>query len=168
MIVMENSLLFCPFCGQELVRRFVPEEGRERLVCQQNHILYENPKVVAGAIPIADERIWLARRAIEPRAGTWTFPSGFMELGETVEDAARREALEEMNLEIQLTGLLNVYSRPSSPTVFIVYTAQAFGPATPGHESLEVRAYRPEEIPWDELAFWSTHMALKDWLRIHS
>lgn len=161
---MHYDLAFCPVCGLDLERRYVPDEARERLICSRDHILYENPKVVAGTIPVADGRIWLGRRAIEPRAGTWTLPSGFLEMGESVEEGAVRETFEELNLKVRLTGLLNVYSRPISPNVFIVYTADALGPATAGHETLEVRAYKPAEIPWDDLAFWSTHMALRDWL----
>ncbi|HZT95326.1 MAG TPA: NUDIX hydrolase [Chloroflexota bacterium] len=155
---------YCPVCGGSLELRLVAGETRERLVCPENHILYENPTVVAGTIPFSDGRVWLLRRAIEPRAGTWTFPAGYMEIGESVEDAASRETLEEICLEVEIGRLLNVYSWPETSIVFVVYLAEASGLAAAGDEALEVRAFAPSEIPWDDLAFRSTHEALKDWM----
>jgi ADP-ribose pyrophosphatase YjhB (NUDIX family) len=129
------------------------------------HITYLNPNVVAGAIPVACSRIWLLRRAIEPRLGAWTYPAGYMEMGETVEEAARRETREELNLDIRIERLLGVYSRPPMTTVVIVYLATAISGASVGHETLEVGSFAPSEIPWDELAFWSTRAALTDWVK---
>jgi ADP-ribose pyrophosphatase YjhB (NUDIX family) len=157
---------FCPSCGGGLLHRFVPEEERERLVCAGcGAIHYVNPKVVAGTIPVADGRVWLLRRAIEPRLGWWTFPAGFMEMGESVEEAAVRETLEELNLEVRLTGLLNVYSLPTMTTVHIIYRAEALSQPSLGKEALELASFPPEEVPWDDLAFWSTRAALEDWVR---
>jgi len=158
--------VFCEVCGGPLVERFVPEEERDRLVCVHcGHIHYINPKIVAGTIPVAAGRVWLLRRAIEPRLGAWTFPAGFMEMGETVEEAAARETLEELNLRVRLGRLLNVYSRHVTSTVHIVYLAEALSEPTGGKETLEFASFGPGEIPWDELAFWSTREALEDWIR---
>jgi ADP-ribose pyrophosphatase YjhB (NUDIX family) len=154
---------FCPTCGSGLDRKFVELEGRDRLVCPAGHIHYENPNVVAGTIPVRDGRVWLLRRSIEPRTGFWTFPAGYMELGESAEEAAARETLEEIGLDVKLTGLLNVYSRPEAVAVFIVYLATAEGEAIACDEALEVRAFAPHEVPWEDLAFWSTRRALEDW-----
>ncbi len=156
---------YCPICGEALELRLVPGETRDRLVCPKDHILYENPTVVAGTMPVSDGKVWLLRRAIEPRLGTWTFPAGYMEIGESVEEAAARETLEEICLDVKITGLLNVYSRPMTPIVFVVYLAEAPGQASAGDEALEVKAFAPDEIPWDDLAFWSTREALDDWVR---
>jgi ADP-ribose pyrophosphatase YjhB (NUDIX family) len=155
---------FCPTCGESLDRRFVEVEGRDRLVCVAGHIHYENPNVVAGTIPVHDGKVWLLRRAIEPRTGYWTFPAGYMELGESAEEAAARETLEEIGLDVKLTGLLGVYSRPEALAVFIVYMATAAGEAKALDEALDVRAFGSHEIPWDDLAFWSTRRALEDWV----
>jgi len=155
--------LFCPTCGASLECRYVETEGRDRLVCESGHIHYQNPHVVAGTLPIHDGKVWLLRRAIEPRYGYWTFPGGFMELGESVEQAALRETLEEIRIQVRLTGLLNVYSRAEATNVFVVFMAEADGTATAGDEALEVRAFSPMEIPWTELAFWSTGQALEEW-----
>lgn len=156
--------VYCPVCGGNLERRLVAAEGRDRLVCPDGHIHYENPNVVAGTIPVHDGKVWLLRRAIEPRRGFWTFPAGFMELGESVEEAAARETLEEIGLDVKLAGPVRVYSRPEASAVFIVFWADAGPDATAREECLEVGLFGPEEIPWDDLAFWSTRTALDDWV----
>lgn len=145
--------------------QFVPDEERERLVCQScGHIYYINPKVVAGLIPVYNGSVWLLRRAIEPRLGYWTFPAGYMEMGETVEQAAVRETREELNLDVRLIRLLSVYSWEQLSTVHVVYVAEALSQPTGGKETLEFRLFPSEEIPWEELAFHSTRAALRDWL----
>ncbi len=163
---MTGARSFCPTCGQGLAQSFIQTEGRERLVCPEGHILYENPNVVAGTLPQTARGIWLLRRSIEPRYGFWTFPAGYMEIGESVEEAAARETLEEIGLDVKLTGLLNVYSRAEATAVFVVYLAEAEGTATARDEALEVREFQPAEIPWDDLAFWSTRRALEDWVSL--
>lgn len=156
---------FCPGCGQPLEMQFVEAEDRHRLVCTQcSEIHYINPKVVAGVMPVVDGRVWLLRRAIQPRLGTWTFPAGFMEMGETVEQAAQRETFEELHLEVRLIRLLNIYSRTESPTVLIVYLAEALTEPTGGSEALEFACFGPDEIPWADLSFWNTEAALRDWI----
>lgn len=157
---------FCPTCGNALERRFVEIEGRDRLICDDGHIHYENPNIVAGTIPVFEGRVWLLRRAIEPRLGFWTFPVGFMEMGESVEEAAVRETLEEIGLDVKLTSLLGVYSRPEATAVLVAFMAEATSDAAALHEALEVRAFAPDEVPWDELAFWSTRRAMEDWVRL--
>jgi ADP-ribose pyrophosphatase YjhB (NUDIX family) len=161
---ISSPLAFCPVCGKELRERFVDEEERDRLVCVDcGHIYYQNPKIVAGTIPVKDASVWLLRRAIEPRRGFWTFPAGFMEMGETVEEAAIRETLEELNMQVELDGLVGIYSRPEMMTVHIIYQARAVSEPAGGKESLEFRLFVPGEIPWGELAFWTTRRALEDW-----
>jgi ADP-ribose pyrophosphatase YjhB (NUDIX family) len=160
-----HPALYCPACGSPLTTRYVAEEQRERLVCTAcERIHYLNPTIVAGVIPVADEQVWLLRRGIEPRIGAWTFPAGFMELGETLEDAAVRETREELNLDVSLDGLLNVYSLPGMTTVHVVYVGRALSTASVGHETLEVGLFHPVDIPWDDLAFRTTHLALGEWI----
>jgi ADP-ribose pyrophosphatase YjhB (NUDIX family) len=156
---------FCPACGNRLETQYVEEEGRERPVCVVcGRIHYRNPVVVAGLLPLVDGRLWMLRRAIEPRYGFWTFPAGYMELGETVEQAAIRETREELNLDVELDRLLGVYSFAHISTVHVIYRARALTEPSAGSEALDIGCFSAREIPWDELAFATTHQALTDWV----
>jgi ADP-ribose pyrophosphatase YjhB (NUDIX family) len=163
-ILSPGTMRFCPLCATALRRAPVPPDQREQAVCPAcEFVFYLNPKVVAGTIPELDGRILLTRRSINPGRGLWTFPGGFVDFGETVSDAAVRETLEETGLEVDLTGLLNVYSYPGSP-VIIVYTARVRGGTlTPCAENDQLEWLAPAEIPWDRLAFDSTREALREW-----
>lgn len=149
--------------------RQIPEgDNRERMVCADcGHVAYENPKVIVGAVVVADDRILMCRRAIEPRKGFWTLPAGYMELGETLEEGAAREALEEAEAVIAIDGILGVFSIARIGQVQVIFRARFAdsGPPVfgPGEESQEVRLFGPNEIPWDEIAFPSVHWALNAW-----
>ena len=153
---------FCPRCAGEADVAF-PRSLR----CPHcGYGAFYNPKPVASAIPWdADGRIVLLRRAFDPGAGLWTFPGGFVDLGESVEDAARREAREELEIDVDLGGLVGVYSREDERVVLIVFEARAAGTPRTTEEATEVGHFAPDDIPWDELAFWSTERALRDLLR---
>jgi len=162
---------FCHQCGAAVTLRFVPEEQRDRLVCDAcGFTHYLNPRVVAGVIPERDggaggRQALLMRRALEPRRGYWTPPGGYVELGESTEEAALREGLEEVGLTLKLAGLLGVYSRPAVGVVVVVYRARAVeAEPTLGAEALEARWFAAGEIPWDDLAFETTVRALRDWV----
>lgn len=158
---------FCTECGGRVADQWVSVEGRSRLVCQQcGYIHYLNPKVVAATLPIVDGRVVLIRRANEPAYGAWSYPAGYMEMGETVEEAARRETREETCLEVKLTTLLNVYSRGPAGVVVVAYLAESVGgEMAPGNECMDIRLFAPDEIPWDKLAFPTVVWALRDWVR---
>ncbi|MFN0093876.1 MAG: NUDIX hydrolase [Dehalococcoidia bacterium] len=155
---------YCMQCGQRLTTAVPEGDSKRRLVCLDcGFIHYINPRPVAGTIPIrADGRFLLLRRAIEPRRGRWVFPGGYMDVGETAEDAAARETREEANLEIANLQLLGVYTRPEPGVVVIVYTAEATTDGEAGDEALELGWFGADEIPWDDLAFDSTVSALRD------
>jgi len=161
-----SQLKFCPLCGAPLVDRYLDEEQHTRKVCSGcGYIFYLNPKVAAGVVPRQDDVIWLVRRNIPPAAGRWTFPGGYVDMGESVPEAAVREALEETGLNVRLDGLLNVYSYSDVGVVLVAYRGSVIGgKAVLTPESREIRAFRPEDIPWDELAFASTRDALRDYL----
>jgi ADP-ribose pyrophosphatase YjhB (NUDIX family) len=146
---------FCSQCGKEVEQKIPQGETLLRAVCPAcKTIHYQNPKIVAGCIPERDGKILLCRRAIEPRLGLWTFPAGFMELGESTEEAAARETLEEANARVKIQSLYALFSLPHVDQVYVVYRAilqdHNFGP---GEESLEVQLMTIEAIPWDQLAF---------------
>jgi ADP-ribose pyrophosphatase YjhB (NUDIX family) len=134
------------------------------MVCSHcGYSAYYNPKPVAAAIPLDEHgRVILLRRGFDPGRGLWTFPGGFVDLGESVEEAARRETDEELGLAVELGTLVGVYSRAEDRVVLIVFRARAEGRARTSPEAVEVRAFEPREIPWEELAFWSTTLALRD------
>jgi ADP-ribose pyrophosphatase YjhB (NUDIX family) len=158
---------FCPRCGGGLEARLLKDSEPTRLVCAGcEFVFYLDPKVAACTICMVDGGIVLLRRGIEPQYGKWVFPGGFVDRGELVTDAAVRETREEVNLRVGITGILDAYSFPGSEVVVIVYAAEVLG-GTPeaGDETLEVRVFPPEELPWDELAFESTRAALRDYLR---
>jgi ADP-ribose pyrophosphatase YjhB (NUDIX family) len=152
------------------VRRVPEGDTTERYVCGDcGHIYYANPKIVVGSVVSEGDRILLCRRAIAPRIGFWTLPAGYLEEHETPEDGARREAREEALCELILDGLLGVYSIPRLSQVQLIYRAklsakrldtEQFGA---GAESLEVRLFNWDDIPWTEIAFPSVHWALNHW-----
>ena len=153
---------FCPRCASAAEVRFPRSIGCP--AC--GYVAYFNPDPVACAIPVADDgRVWLLRRGFDPGGGRWTFPGGFVDLGESVEAAARREVREELAIDVELGELLGVYSRADDRVVLIVFVALALGEPSTTPEASEVRAFPMEALPWDELAFWSTRAALEDLTR---
>jgi ADP-ribose pyrophosphatase YjhB (NUDIX family) len=152
-----------PWDPPDNFKKRVPDgDNRERLVCDDcKFVLYQNPKIVAGSVVTHDGRILLARRAIEPRKGFWTLPAGYMEYGETTEQAAQREAIEEACATIEIDRLLAVYSIARIGQVQIMYRARLAAPDIAcGAESAEVRLFDWNDIPWEELAFPTVVWAL--------
>lgn len=147
--------------------RRVPEgDTREREVCAVcGYIAYQNPKIVVGSVAVAaDGRVLLCRRAIDPRAGYWTLPAGYLELGETCAEGALREAREEANATLAIEGVLAIYSIARIGQVQVIHRARLAAPQfSPGEETLETRLFAWEEIPWPEIAFPSVHWALHAW-----
>ena len=152
-----------PWDPPEHFEKRVPEgDNRERLVCGRcEFIHYQNPKIVAGAVCTWEDKILLARRAIEPRKGAWTLPAGYMELGETIEQAAQREAREEACASIEIDRLLAMYSVARIGQVQIMYRARLLSPdVAAGPESEDVALVTWDQIPWEELAFPTVVWAL--------
>jgi len=158
---------FCPRCAGKLENRVLKEGDPDRLVCEAcGFVFYLGPKLVAGAIVELDGEIVLIQRAIEPGYGRWTFPGGFVERGEVAEAAAARETLEETGLEVEATGIVGLYTYEDQVPAIVVFAAEATGgEPEPLDETLDVRAFPREGLPWAEMAFPSTEHALKDYLR---
>ena len=164
---MATSLNFCPRCGSALRFGEVAGDQRHRLSCPEcGHVLYVNPRLVVTTLPVTDAgEIVLIKRGIEPGVGEWAQPGGFLEVDETVHEAAIRETLEETGLLVEPGDIVGLYTRLEAAVVTIVFEARIVGgtpTATP--EATEVRAYAPEAIPWPEIAFRTTTWALRDWL----
>lgn len=149
--------------------RAVPDgDTRERLVCTRcGHIDYQNPKIIVGSVIAHDDRVVLCRRAIEPRRGFWTLPAGYLELGETAEEGAAREAWEEAGARIAFDGLLAVFSISRIGQVQLIFRAGFADPRAPAHaagpESEAVELFDWADIPWSDLAFPSVRWALEAW-----
>jgi len=167
---MASSLNFCSRCGGQLMFGTIQGEDRERLACEAcNHIAYVNPRLVVTTLPITEAgEIVLIRRGIEPGVGFWAQPGGFLEVDETVHEAAIRETWEETGLLVVPGDIVGLYTRLEAAVVTIVFEARIVGGiATPTPEATEIIAYAPDAIPWPDIAFKTTLWALRDWLRLH-
>jgi ADP-ribose pyrophosphatase YjhB (NUDIX family) len=163
------TVRFCSRCGTELVFGPLDGEHRHRLVCPDcAFIAYVNPRLVATTLPITDAgEVVLIRRGIEPAIGAWAQPGGFLEVDETVHEAAVRETIEETGLLVEPGEIVGLYSRLEASVVVLVYEARIVGGAArPTPEATEVVAFRPEAIPWAGIGFRTTYWALVDWLRL--
>ncbi len=160
---------FCPRCGGTLEKRLLKPTEPKRLVCQScAFIFFQDPKVVAGTIFSLDGGIVLLKRGVEPASGKWVFPGGYVDRGESVQDAAIRETKEESRLDVRIQSLLNVYSYPRSPNVIVVYAAEVIGgELSAGDESVEAGTFAASEIPWSELGFPSTKDALQEYISLY-
>jgi ADP-ribose pyrophosphatase YjhB (NUDIX family) len=157
---------YCSQCGSDRIELRIPDGDHvPRFVCPQcATVHYQNPKVVVGSLPEWDDRVLLCRRAIEPRYGFWTLPAGFLENGETIFAGAARETLEEARARVEIGELYTVISLPQISQLYLMFRARLldldFGP---GPESLEVRLFREDEIPWEELAFRTIGRTLRSY-----
>lgn len=161
-----KTVSYCSRCGSS-VRVEVPAgDNLPRYVCNGcATVHYENPLIVVGCVPEHAGQILLCRRAIEPRLGYWTLPAGFMELGESMAEAAARETLEEACAVVRIDSLLASVNVLTAGQVHVFFRAILPEPRfAPGSESLEVELFEPGEIPWQELAFTSNRIALEQYL----
>ena len=162
------NLNFCSRCGSPLVFGPLPNEERDRLACAScGFIAYINPRLVVSTLPVTETgEVVLLRRGIEPGYGAWAQPGGFLEIDETAHHGAIRETLEETGLIVEPTDVVGIYTRPQAAVVVVAWEARVVGgEAGPTSESLDVRAFAPDAIPWPLLAFQTTEWALHDWLR---
>jgi ADP-ribose pyrophosphatase YjhB (NUDIX family) len=163
----KSLIKFCNSCGAPVTHRIPEGDNLHRAVCDAcGTIQYENPKVVVGCVPVRGDRILLCKRAIEPRYGLWTLPAGFMENGETLEEGAMREAMEEAHANVEIEELYTVFSVPHISQVHMMFRARLVNDDFhAGIESLEVKLVTAEEIPWHELAFTVVRRTLEHFLQ---
>jgi ADP-ribose pyrophosphatase YjhB (NUDIX family) len=163
---------YCPECGTKLQMRWVSTESRERLTCVVcNAIRYENPKILVALMVTYGDCLLMCRRGHAPAEGLWTPPAGFMEQGETLEEAAARETLEEAGVRLASQDLVlyAVTNLPRISEVYVCFRATAASAAcSPGSESLEVGYFTESDIPWDRLAFPEMASFLRLFFREHS
>ena len=162
--MFQNTIKHCRNCGAAVVLR-LPDDGdtKERAVCPAcNTVHYVNPLNVVGTVPYLGDRILLCKRNIEPRWGKWTLPAGFMELGETLEQGAARETVEEAGAQFEMQALFSILNVTRVGQVHFYYRAQLTSDQfDPGHETIEAKLFLEDEIPWEELAFHTVKTTLK-------
>jgi ADP-ribose pyrophosphatase YjhB (NUDIX family) len=142
-------------------------EDRERPTCLNcGFIHYLDPKVAVAVVLGDADGVLLGKRRVDPGAGLWSFPAGYVNRGEVLEEAAVREVLEEVGLTVQLTGIVGVYSELGQPVVLIVYSGQVEAgiPSPDGVEVSEVRRFPLDRLPV-KLAFPHDRRVLEDWKR---
>jgi ADP-ribose pyrophosphatase YjhB (NUDIX family) len=154
---------FCSACGHPVSLRIPPGDNRERFVCEHcGAVHYQNPRNVVGTVPVWEDKVLLCRRAIEPRYGYWTLPAGFMEIGETTAEAAARETLEEAGARVEVQHLFSLLNVPHVHQVHLFYLARLLDlDIEAGEESLEVRLFDEDEIPWEDIAFPTVGQTLR-------
>ncbi len=138
---------YCPHCGAQLTPT-TTHDGARAACGRCGWVHYEDPKVAVAVLVGRDGKLLLNQRAIEPGLGAWSFPSGYVNRGEQLEEAAAREVLEETHLEVEIDELFGVYSYRGNPVVLIVYTAIApRGEPRPGPEVAAVGWFAPDALP---------------------
>jgi ADP-ribose pyrophosphatase YjhB (NUDIX family) len=164
---LEPIVRFCSRCGGRLAFGSVPGEERDRLACTAcGFVAYVNPRLVVTTLPVTERgEVILIRRGIEPGRGLWAQPGGFLEIDETVSEAAVRETLEETGLQVETGAIVGLYSRVEAAVVVVAFEARIVG-GVPSltRESTETRPFAPAEIPWSEIAFETSVRALCDWV----
>lgn len=146
----------------------LPEgDDRLRYTCDQcGTVFYQNPKIVAGALPTWEDKILICRRAIEPSVDKWTLPAGYLENGETIEECAIRETREEAGACIKDLTPYAVVNLPDINQVYFMFRARLEDEMySAGAESREVKLVHPDGIPWEEIAFASIREVLKIYYR---
>lgn len=163
---MPTNENFCQRCANPLSRK--PIDGRQRSYCPAcGFIVFLDPKVAVVILTMRDNGLVMVKRGVEPHLGKWAFPSGFVDRGEIVECAARREMKEETGLDVALDALIGVYSQQDNPVVLIVYAARITGGSlTPGHDAEDARAFPLTALP--PLPFPHDARILADWQALQS
>lgn len=158
-----DSPRYCQRCAAEMEQR--ERHGRLRPVCPRcGFTWFADPKLAAVVVVELDGRILLHRRAIAPARGKWTLPGGYVDRGEDVEDAARREVREETGVRVDSLRPLGLFSEVGETVVLAAFSATANGQAIHrSSESLELRAFAPDELP--PLAFHRDERIIDAWRR---
>ena len=161
-----STFKFCKNCGTGVELR-LPDDGdsRVRAVCPScKTVHYENPLNVVGTLPIWGDKVLLCKRNIEPRLGKWTLPAGFLEMGETLQEGASRETVEEAGAEFELGNLFSIMSVARVGQIHIFYKARLISDKfNPGYETMEAKLFEEAEIPWEEIAFKTVKETLKNY-----
>ncbi len=160
---MASDISYCQRCANALSEKTI--EDRTRPYCPScGYVVFLDPKVAAVVVLTMQGKLVLVRRGVEPAIGRWSFPSGYVDRGEVVEAAAAREVKEETGLDVQLNGLLGLYSQEGDPVILAVFAGEAVGGTMQhGHDAEDVALFDPEDLP--PLPFPHDEQILNDWRR---
>lgn len=158
---------YCSNCGESLSFCTPPGDDRPRFVCNScGTIHYQNPLMVVGCIPEVENKILMCRRSIEPCAGKWTLPAGYLENGESVCAGAARETYEEACARVEIIAPYAIYNIRHVSQIYLMFRARLVGnDFKPGSETEEVKLFREKEIPWNEIAFTVITKVLRNYFR---
>ena len=150
--------VYCPRCGTRLVQR-----SEDVPVCPAcGRVAYADPKFAAVAVIPYDGGVVLVQRAIEPGLGMWSFPSGYVNRGETPSEAVAREVREECGLIVSADWVVGVYATAGQPVVLGVYNAEVLGgELIAGDETLAARVFPVDDLP--TMAFAYDEQIVEDW-----
>jgi ADP-ribose pyrophosphatase YjhB (NUDIX family) len=162
-MLVTRSIKHCRACGSAVTYQVPVDDNRPRAVCDLcTTIHYENPLNVVGTLPVWQDQVLLCRRNIEPRYGLWTLPAGFMELGESTQQGALRETVEEAGAHVEVEGLYTVLNVVRAGQVHLFYRARMLDThLDPGPETIEARLFHEADVPWDSLAFKTVSETLR-------
>jgi ADP-ribose pyrophosphatase YjhB (NUDIX family) len=154
---------YCTECGQRVVPRRDARGIAQSYACPAcRQVFYQSPRVATACIAQWQDTILLCKRAVEPESGRWELPAGFVVSGESLSAAAARETLEEASVEVALERPYALLHLPHANQVRMVYLARLRGTDfRPGPETVDVRLFDEQQIPWDELAFATTRDTLR-------
>ncbi len=155
---------YCHWCGCSLVIKVLNESDKH--YCDNcDRFIFEDPKLAVVVLASKGDKLLLVKRAIEPELGKWSFPSGYVDLGESVESAALREVKEETGMEIKINFLVGVYSSSTRPLVLLAYGAEVSGGNLKlNHEVLDIGYFSPEGL--SNMPFPHDDAILRDWNQI--
>lgn len=159
---------FCSNCGHSPLEHRQPVgDNRARHTCPNCAVVhYQNPKIICGCLVIYEDKILLGKRGIEPRAGKWNVPAGFMENDETVKEGAAREVWEEVRAKVEIQQLHTIYNILHVNQVYFLFLAKLTTPIfEAAEETAEVRLFGLDEIPWKDLAFHSNVFSIEQYIK---
>jgi len=163
-----KSYRYCPFCGQKLIQ--LVDEGKVRLTCPGgDYTFFKNPRPTASAFIIKNDEILLAKRRIDPFAGGWDIPGGFMEEYESPVDTLKREIKEETGLLIEIIRFVGIfmdtytYKDETFPTVNLFYEVKIIGGSeSPSSDVSQLEWIKCNNLQEDILVFNSAREALRE------
>jgi ADP-ribose pyrophosphatase YjhB (NUDIX family) len=154
---LQDTPQYCCYCGQGLVIKAVEGDDRNRPWCEQCQIAhYQNPTILVAAFLYCQDKLLWTRRGIDPGKNKWAFPAGFVECGESLQQAAARELFEETTIKVKPEQLIPMSISSVLPIdqIYVVFRCpcdtELQARTTP--ETLEWAWLDRAHAPWHEMA----------------